>query len=212
MDSTVVVLCADHGAPDASEGVADHGQSVSWVDDLAMLNAANLAAQVHFHIEDLLIRSHVSPYIYIDHPKIEELGLDVREVLSVLSTSIIAQPGMAHAVPRWRFEEGSLPSSPMFDRLNRSFHHKRSGDLWLVPLPQWQLGSRNPRAVLTSLHGSPWNYDTFVPVIFMGPGIKARRIHRLVEPRDIAPTLAALLGIKAPSAATGQPLAEVLPE
>ena len=60
------------------------------------------------------------------------------------------------------------------------------------------------------MHGSPWNYDTYVPMIFAGPDIDANTIYRAVHPADVAPTLAAYLGIKPPSSAVGEPLAEVL--
>jgi arylsulfatase A-like enzyme len=61
------------------------------------------------------------------------------------------------------------------------------------------------------MHGSPWRYDTHVPVIFTGPSIRAQRINRLVHPVDVAPTIAALLGMTPPSSAAGSPLKEVLP-
>ncbi len=60
------------------------------------------------------------------------------------------------------------------------------------------------------MHGSPWRYDTHVPVIFSGPGMTAQTISRLVHPVDVAPTLAAFLGMSPPAAAQGNPLKEVL--
>jgi arylsulfatase A-like enzyme len=58
-------------------------------------------------------------------------------------------------------------------------------------------------------HGSPWAYDTHVPVIWMGPGIEPGRIARRVETVDVAPTIAAYLGVKYPSGARGRALAEI---
>lgn len=62
---------------------------------------------------------------------------------------------------------------------------------------------------IASKHGSPWRYDTHVPVIFAGYGIKAQRINREVTPYDIAPTLSNILKITQPSGATGEVLTEV---
>ena len=59
-------------------------------------------------------------------------------------------------------------------------------------------------------HGSPWQYDSYVPLLFAHPDFKAQRIFRPVYTTDIAPTLSALLMIKNPSAAVGQPLHEVV--
>ena len=63
---------------------------------------------------------------------------------------------------------------------------------------------------IAAMHGSPWRYDTHVPIIFAGAGISSRVVHRLVHPVDVAPTLSALLGMTAPGAAKGTILSEVL--
>ena len=62
---------------------------------------------------------------------------------------------------------------------------------------------------MASIHGSPWKYDTYVPVLFAGPGVPRARISRRVAPYDIAPTLAAYLGVKPPSGSIGMVLEEV---
>ena len=63
---------------------------------------------------------------------------------------------------------------------------------------------------VASTQGSPWRYDTYVPVIFAGNGLQAARVDRAVAPYDIAPTLSAYLGVKPPSGAVGAVLLEVL--
>jgi predicted AlkP superfamily pyrophosphatase or phosphodiesterase len=65
---------------------------------------------------------------------------------------------------------------------------------------------------LAAIHGSPWAYCTYVPILFVGPGIPHQTVSRRVGPYDIAPTLAAYLGIKPPSGSIGDPLTEVLPD
>ncbi|MBV9767885.1 MAG: hypothetical protein JOZ48_23800 [Acidobacteriaceae bacterium] len=59
-------------------------------------------------------------------------------------------------------------------------------------------------------HFSAYAYDRHVPVIFMGPGIKAGRYDNRIEPNDIAPTLATLLDIQTPSGSSGRVLTEML--
>ena len=63
---------------------------------------------------------------------------------------------------------------------------------------------------VASTHGSPWGYDSYVPIIFAGMGIPAQPIGRMVETIDIAPTLSLLVGTKPPTGAFGAPLAEVI--
>jgi hypothetical protein len=63
---------------------------------------------------------------------------------------------------------------------------------------------------VASTHGSPWRYDTFIPVIFAGAGLGHARVERPVTPYDIAATLAAYLKMTPPSGSIGIPLSEVL--
>ena len=64
--------------------------------------------------------------------------------------------------------------------------------------------------VVATTHGSPWNYDTFVPIFFLGKGIDAEQVGRRVSPYDIAPSLSARVGVKPPSGSVGNPLEEAL--
>jgi arylsulfatase A-like enzyme len=61
-----------------------------------------------------------------------------------------------------------------------------------------------------STHGSPFPYDTHVPLLFYGKGIKKGETYQKTEISDIAPTIAALLGISFPSGTTGNPIGQVI--
>ena len=84
----------------------------------------------------------------------------------------------------------------------------RSGDIYIVFSPHTFIRDFDGLSVAAT-HGSPWRYDTSVPVIFVGHNLEAKRITRPVTPYDIAPTLSTYLGINIPSGASGQPLKEV---
>ena len=101
----------------------------------------------------------------------------------------------------------SLQDTPTLERIRNNHHPARSGDVYVVQEPYWFLQEGSAIAVM---HGTPWRYDTHVPIIFAGSGFGAETVHRRVRPVDVAPTLAALLGIKPPSSVSGEPLIEVL--
>jgi predicted AlkP superfamily pyrophosphatase or phosphodiesterase len=61
-----------------------------------------------------------------------------------------------------------------------------------------------------STHGSAFNYDTHVPLLFFGKGIKHGQTFQKTEITDIAPTISALLGISFPNGVIGKPLDFVL--
>jgi bisphosphoglycerate-independent phosphoglycerate mutase (AlkP superfamily) len=70
--------------------------------------------------------------------------------------------------------------------------------------PYWIYGDEG------TSHGSPYSYDTHLPVVFMGPGIKPGVYQQRVAINDIAPTLAAILQVETPSGSTGRVLEEIL--
>jgi predicted AlkP superfamily pyrophosphatase or phosphodiesterase len=89
--------------------------------------------------------------------------------------------------------------------LQKGFNPKRSGDLQLVYPPGYVNYSTTG-----STHGSPYPYDTHVPLLFFGKGIRHGNMLRRTTIPDIAPTLAALLGVALPTGNTGEPIPEVL--
>src|SRR5262249_31923422 len=92
-------------------------------------------------------------------------------------------------------------------RIRRNQHPTRAGDVYIVQRPQWQIDeSQDPKLLQ---HGSPWSYDSHVPVAFTGWEAPTAFVLRAVESEDVAATLAALLGTSYPSGSVGHPLSEL---
>ncbi|HTF64486.1 MAG TPA: hypothetical protein VK638_17525, partial [Edaphobacter sp.] len=81
----------------------------------------------------------------------------------------------------------------------------RSGDLEVVLEPYWIRGGTSG-----ATHGTPYNYDTHIPLIFMGPGVRPGRYYRSAALNDLAPTLSALLDVEIPSGSVGRVLDEII--
>ncbi|HEY0730705.1 MAG TPA: hypothetical protein VGD38_21650, partial [Pyrinomonadaceae bacterium] len=96
-------------------------------------------------------------------------------------------------------------TDPIERRVIHGFSPTRSGDVVLIAQPYKYLGD-----TITATHGSPYSYDTHVPVIITGTGIVPGRYLEPASPADIAPTLSALLRITAPTNATGRVLTEAI--
>ena len=97
---------------------------------------------------------------------------------------------------------------PFERQVRRSWHKERSGDLYLVVDECWTI-MKLPRPGKSS-HGSPHSYDTHVPLIFAGPGIKRGRYAQDVDLVDVAPTVGHLLGLDLSDTADGRTLTEIL--
>ena len=210
LKNILIVLSADHGAPEAPEYMASLGMDVNRLTPSTYdATPAVEALKKRFGIGKELIKMYKHPYVYLDHNVIREKGLDRAEVERALAEELMKFDGIALAVSSSDLRSGRLPEAPMIQQVRRNFHPKRSGDIYLVQEPYWFLYSEES-VPLCTIHGSPWRYDTYVPIIFAGAGVAAQRINRLVHPVDIASTLSACVGSKPPSAASGEPLLEVL--
>ena len=93
--------------------------------------------------------------------------------------------------------------------MTNNYHAKRSGNVYLVFDPGWFWMLLDGLSV-TVVHGSPWPYDTFVPIIFAGYKLKPQTVSRKVQTVDVALSLANIVGAKPPSGASGAVLLEVL--
>jgi predicted AlkP superfamily pyrophosphatase or phosphodiesterase len=91
------------------------------------------------------------------------------------------------------------------DRYRHSFYKGRSADIFFRIKPYYLISSG-----LGTSHGSPYDYDSHVPLIFMGPGIQPGFRDQKVRTVDLAATLTEILGIKPANEIDGQSLASII--
>ncbi|WP_455198694.1 alkaline phosphatase family protein [Kaarinaea lacus] len=211
LKNTLIVLSADHGQPEVPGHLHERGITDAHYFDTKALDKtpAITTLKKRFGIGEELIEAFFQPYLYLNRDLIQEKGLDQAEVEQAVAEEMLKFNGVAYAVSSTALRTDNLPDTLMTRSILRNFHPKRSGDIYLVFEPNVFINDFEG-LIVASTHGSPWRYDTFVPVIFAGAGLPAVRVSRTVTPYDIAPTLAAYLGVKPPSGAIGRPLPEVL--
>ena len=103
-------------------------------------------------------------------------------------------------------------SSGLNQMIQNGFYPKRSGDVILSFEPGFIPNLVEGKTVTTikgTTHGSAYNYDTHVPLLWFGTGIKAGESVRKVFTIDVAPSLSMFLNVQLPSGATGLPLYEI---
>jgi predicted AlkP superfamily pyrophosphatase or phosphodiesterase len=208
--NTLVVLSADHGAPEAPGYLNALGIGARFLRPEQWDTEPGIAAlKKKFGIGKELIRMYEHPYVYLNQDVIRANGLDQAEVEDAVATELMKLDGIALAISSTALRENSLPSTRIINTVLRNFNPQRSGDIFVVFEAHSFLREADGLPAAVS-HGSPWRYDTYVPVVFAGGSVRPRRIYREIETVDVAPTLAALLGAKPPSGARGAPLVEVL--
>ena len=208
--NTLIVLSSDHGAPEAPGYLNALGIPARYLRPEEWDTAPGIAAlKKKFGVGKELIRMYEHPYVYLNEDVIRERGLKQAEVENAVAEELMKLDGIALAISSTALRENNLPSTPRITAVLRNFNPQRSGDIFVVFEPHSFLREAEGLQAAVS-HGSPWRYDTYVPVIFAGGALGARRVYREIETVDIAPTLAAMVGAKLPSGARGAPLPEVL--
>ncbi len=205
LDNILLVLSADHGVdgnpPEHPSQQLDYKQ---------MLEVARGVMKDQFGAGEDAIRGFSVPSIYFSPELIAARPNDIAAMESAVAEAVLTVPGVAHAVPRHLLASGNLDETELMGRVLRSFHPERTGNIMIVHKPYHRIYSG--RLSYTATHGTPYDYDTHVPVMFAGPGVSNVETGREVGPESIAATLAALLDIDPPAGATGPVLKEVVGE
>jgi len=210
LENVVIALSADHGGPEAPGALTELGLKSDYVDPGSWdrTPAINRLKQ-RFGFGEELIDQYFHPYLYLNRELIAAKGLDQVEVERAVAEVLTNFDGVALAVSSSALRTGNLPETPILRSVLNNFNPKRSGDIYVVFEPHRFINDFDG-LIVACTHGSPWSYDTFVPLIAVAPGVKPQTVYRRVSPLDIAPTLAALVGAKPPSGAEGDPLKEIV--
>lgn len=146
--------------------------------------------------------------IYLDRTLIRERGLKYDEVCRFVKEHIREWKGVKNV-----YTSGELQTSSgdkWFEMIRSGYHYKESGDV-IFSLESGHLpkSKDTDKARKGTSHGSPYAYDTQVPLLFFGHSVPQQEVFRVVEITDIAPTIAHILDISFSHAATGKPIVEL---
>jgi predicted AlkP superfamily pyrophosphatase or phosphodiesterase len=209
LDNTLIVLSADHGGPDAPGYLNSLGIPAGYVDPKSWDREAAIdRIKKQFDVSGELIETYEHPYLYFSADVKNDKRIDLQALEAAVVNELSKFPGVALAVSSSALRRGNLPDTDLYRAVIRNFHPNRSGDVFIVFEPNWFINDFDG-LVVASTHGSPWSYDTNVPIVFAGAGIEAETVYRKVHTVDVAATLSAYMRIKAPSGSVGVPLPEV---
>lgn len=209
LENTLIVLSSDHGSPEAPGYLLSQGIPAGYV----MPNTwdktdAITRIKAKFGIAQVLIERYAHPYLYLNHKEIQKNELDPGVVEKAIAEELVKFKGVALAVSSTALASSDLPDTDLYTKVLHNFNPTRSGDIYIVFEPQWFINDFDG-LVVTATHGSPWTYDTHVPIMFAGGKIKERQVYRRVHTIDIATTLSGYIGAKPPSGASGEILREI---
>jgi predicted AlkP superfamily pyrophosphatase or phosphodiesterase len=202
LQSVTIVVTADHGvAP-----IAGAMQKAGFPAGAIQLNkdVVQKALEAKLGPGDW-VQAVVETNVYLNRQALAAKGIDPAQAEAAAAEAIRKVPGIYAAYTRAQLLDGRMLDNDIAQRVVRSFHPKVSGDVIVVPDPFWV-----PGRLTGTTHGSPYAYDTSVPLLLAGAGIKPGRYTQRVSTLDIAPTLSDLLGILQPSGCEGHILSPAL--
>jgi predicted AlkP superfamily pyrophosphatase or phosphodiesterase len=204
-----VFLSADHAVADVPQYLKDNKVPAGYFNE--EYATAKLKEYLDtFYPGKKLIEKISNEQVFLNHSAFDgsarTAGLDMFVVAELAGKFLMTLDGVhtyytEAVIKQSDFEEGGLKG-----KIVRGHHPKRSGDLALVLEPGWFEGN----SIQGTTHGSPYAYDTHVPVVFFGQGVKQGSSAEYHSITDIAPTVSTILRIMFPNGTTGQPITELL--
>ncbi len=202
-DKALIFLTSTHGScmdPDYSKALNLPGGFFRYRNAVSLLNSYLSA----IYGDGAWVENYVKNQLYLNETLIDQKKLSFTIIQDQAARFLTHFDGVARAIPSDRLIKGEV-TSLWGDMVQNSFNPDRTGDIILILQPGW-IEEENT----DSDSRSPYSYDTHVPMIWYGWKTSKQIIHRPVTLLDIAPTIAHLLNISAPSGSSGKILYELI--
>ncbi|MCO6500750.1 MAG: alkaline phosphatase family protein [Vicingus serpentipes] len=202
-EDVLIFLTADHGVVDVPQYLMDNNLSGGY------FNVKKMGLELNTHLikeyqTDKLIANISNSQIFLNHSLIKKNNLDLGSIETSISKFLLLKKGISKV-----FTSTELTSNTYTDTISLSiqkgFHHSRSGDILYLLHSGW---IEHEKHTITT-HGSPYNYDTHVPLIWFGAAVKANEINNFITIPDISATLFKVLNIQQPKSCTGKPISTI---
>jgi hypothetical protein len=198
-DSYTIVITSDHGVgpiPEFAKNVGTMPLDAGRIDERTFVQSIDTYLNTTFKkliVPSSWISAFEPPTLYIKDSAIYVSGISKAEIADSISAFMVRQQGISHATSTDNLIAGMiLPGwdKDLVTKFRNDIFPGRTGDIMFSVKPYWVWG---PKA---ATHGTPYDYDTHVPLIFYGAGIpKNTVIKGSTDPADILPTLCKILGI-----------------
>lgn len=198
-----VFLSADHGGAHSEGFMEEHKMPTGFYGENSK-REFNKLLKDQFNTDKLVTEVN-NNQVYLDDQLMADNKLDAEKVKQFLIDNLNRDKSVLFALDMKKVMFSSIPE-PIKTRIANGYNWQRSGDIQMIFHDSWMPSYSK----LGTTHGS-WNsYDSHIPLIFMGWGIKSGESNKEYNMTDIAPTLSALLRIQFPSGNIGNPITEAI--
>ena len=197
-----IFLTADHGGADVPNHLIDSKIPAGYIKEKYLVTEIKKFLQRSFG-DSSIFENNSNEQIFLDARKINQLNLKTAEVESKLADFLITINGISEAFTSSTLKTQSFYKNDYPTLLQNGYNHKLSGNVCYIYNPAWMDYSEKG-----TTHGAGYNYDTHVPIIFYGNGIKKGNYFQYVSITQIAPTICELLQINQTNGCISDPLNE----
>jgi len=206
-DNYTLFLTADHAVVQVPAYLETVKVPAGYFDYREFVTYLDTITKKHFNLGASRLVENFSNYqLFLNREVLHDQKLNIKDVSEILANELVNHKSIYKTVTAYSLQNTNFDSG-VLHRLQMGYNQKFSGDVLLIPNP-----STISRDRTGTTHGSGYNYDTHVPIIFYGKGIKKGILKRNVSITDIAPTMSNLLKISFPNGTTGTVIYEALEE
>lgn len=206
-DNFVLFLTADHAVVPVPQYLTDKKLPGGYVYMEPLKAELNQKTQEKFG--QALVSEITNNQIYLDLNLIREKNINSSELHSYLKSILMQHKGVKKCYSALELEEAS--NDNWKEMLRLGYRPYSCGDLFLLLEPGYLPKSIDKESAHKGTsHGSAFNYDTHVPLIWYGKNLLPQKIYRRINITDITATLAPLLQLQRPNLTTGEPIIEIL--
>ena len=199
----IVVFSADHGVAPKPEVMRERHVPAGRLDKKQYLRTLNDSLTKKFGDGDWVTATS-DACVYLNYDLVKKYNLKLDQVEDAAQEIVLQMPAVARAYTSNQMDKHLASNLEVDQLIQRGYFPGRSPDVVVVMQPYYLFGKEG------TSHGTPYNYDTHVPLIFYGSNIQAGTYYGHVGISDVAPTLAAMLHVQMPTGSIGHILPEVL--
>jgi predicted AlkP superfamily pyrophosphatase or phosphodiesterase len=197
--NALVFLTADHAAPEVPAYLTDLKIPSGYVKEGKMIDS--LKKYLNKTYGDTLVVSYTNQQVFLNHKMIDSKKYLLQQIQEDVATFLQSFPDVAEVLTATTLNNNQFTEGSRY-LMQKGFNVKRSGDVLVNYLPDY-IPSYMPTG---TTHGSPYSYDTHVPLLFYGWNIKQGSSTEQIYITDVSATLAMMLNIQFPNGCTGKPI------
>ena len=194
----LVFLSADHGAMNNAAFLQDRRIPAGSWDASATAKKLNHVLAKEYPEAGDIVKTVMNYQVFFNRDVIKSKQLDFDNIKQTVVNVLKEDPSVLYACDMAKASTESIPEE-VKSRIINSYNRERSGDVVIILKPNFYA-----HGMKGTDHGA-WNsYDTHIPLVFMGWGIKHGATTKQTFMTDIAPTIAAMLHVQAPNGCVGK--------